>query len=52
MRTPKQIVLEEIEQSIATSRFWGKDEIYTYLIELRQRIEYRLRKQEEKEESK
>ena len=39
----KQVTLEEIDRSIATSRFWGKDEVYSYLTELKQRIEYRLR---------
>lgn len=52
MKTTKQIVLDEIDRSISTSRFWGKDEVYSYLLELKQRIEYRLSKQEEKEEAK
>lgn len=43
MKNPKQIVIEELDRSIATSRFWGKDEVYDYLSELKQRIEYRLR---------
>lgn len=48
MKTPKQIVLEEIDRSLNTSRWWGKDEVYTYLQELKQRVEYRMRQQEEK----
>lgn len=38
----KHITLEEIDRSIATSRYWGQDDVYTYLCELKQRIEYRL----------
>ena len=41
----KQITAEELDHSIATSRYWGKDEVYSYLTELKQRIEYRLSKE-------
>jgi len=41
----KHITLEEIDRSIATSRYWGKEEVYNYLTELKQRIEYRLSKE-------
>lgn len=41
----KQITLEELDRSIATSRYWGKEEVYSYLSELKQRIEYRLSKE-------
>jgi hypothetical protein len=41
----KQITAEELDRSITTSRYWGKDEVYSYLTELKQRIEYRLSKE-------
>jgi hypothetical protein len=52
MKNQKQIVIEEIERSIATSLYWGKEEVTSYLSELKQRIEYRLRQQEEMEAAK
>jgi hypothetical protein len=43
MRTAKQIILEELDRSIGCARWWGKDEAYDSLTELKQRVEYRLR---------
>lgn len=43
MEQIKQIVLEEIDRSIGCARWWGKDDTYDSLSELKQRVEYRLR---------
>jgi hypothetical protein len=43
MEQIKQIVLEEIDRSIGCARWWGKDDAYDSLSELKQRVEYRLR---------
>jgi hypothetical protein len=49
MEKIKQIVLEEIDRSIGCARWWGKDDTYDSLSELKQRVEYRLRDLEKAE---